>query len=99
MCVIFLLNWIICIYLPPSALTPALTRENMRAFWGETGTHPLTLLTPKWAQMMINRQCGDWELNLVAGVGNPYLRYYGYMNVCGSYESVLATKWVWDLGR
>lgn len=32
MCVIFLLNWIICIYLPPSVLTPALTRENMRAF-------------------------------------------------------------------
>jgi len=31
MCVIFLLNWIICIYLPPSVLTPALTRESVRA--------------------------------------------------------------------
>lgn len=32
MCVIFLLNWIIYIYLPPSAVMPALTKGNMRAF-------------------------------------------------------------------
>lgn len=32
MCVIFLLNWIICIYLPPSVLTPVLTGENTKAF-------------------------------------------------------------------